>query len=152
MTSTLGDRSHVWGSNIVGRLQLEENSRLGDFALIGTGDPLRDPFHVYAHRFSVFVPAANYRSQSNRQMMRFFIDSEKPAHTSYTLCPVEARFRIGVQATVGFDTLIGAYPRLVLNYCATLGYDSVLSRSHEERGPSTLKVGERARVGLDTIL
>jgi phage tail-like protein len=154
--ATLGNRSQLWGNCIVSRLQLEENARIGDFALVGTGDPVRDPFHVYAHKFSVFVPAAalcrSALTGRAERMLRHFIEHEKPAHTDYVLCKVEARFRVGIQATIGFDTLVGAYPRLVLNYCAILGYDTLLSCAPEEQGPATLKVGERARVGVTAVV
>jgi hypothetical protein len=150
--SGLGDHAQLWGNSIVKRLQLAENSRIGDFALIGTGDPLRDPFHVYAHKFSVFVPAALNRSELTERMLRHLIDTDKPAHTKYMLHKVEARFRVGVQATIGFDTMVGAYPVLVLNHCATLGFDTLLSCAPEEKGPTTIKVGERARVGVTTAV
>jgi hypothetical protein len=150
--ATLGGDSQLWGNGIVSRLQLEEHSRIGDFALVGTGDPQRDPFHVYAHKFSVFVPACRYRSEIDERKIRGLIDSEKPAHTEYTLCSVEARFRVGMQSTVGFDTMVGAYPRLVLNRSATLGYDTLLGRAPEAEGPSTIKVGERSRVGVNAVV
>lgn len=124
--SALGERSQLWGNCIVNRLQLEENSRLGDFALVGTGDPVRDPFIVHAHKFSVFVPAARLRNEATERMLRHLIDTEKPAHTQFDLVKVEPRFRVGTQSTVGLDTQVGAYPLLVLNRCATLGYDTLL--------------------------
>ncbi|MGH7491692.1 MAG: phage tail protein [bacterium] len=148
--STLGSSSQLWGNCIIGRLQLNENSRIGDFALVGTGDPQRDPFHLYAHKFSVFVPAALFKSESVERIMRDLIASETPAHTEYVLCKVEARFRVGVQSTIGLDTLVGAYRRLALNQCATLGYDSLLGGAPEKKGPATIKVGERSRVGVTT--
>jgi phage tail-like protein len=150
--STLGNRSQLWGNCIISRLQLDENSAIGDFALVGTGDPVRDPFHVYAHKFSVFVPAFYCRSDLTERTMRHLIESEKPAHAQYSLCKVEGRFRVGMQATIGFDTLVGAYPRLMLNYCATLGYDTLLGRAPEEKGPPIVKVDERCRVGVNAVV
>lgn len=150
--SSLGEFSQLWGNSIVSRLQLEENSRIGNFTLVSTGDPLRDPFHVYAHKFSVFIPAALCRSELTERLLRRLIDLEKPSHTSYELCKVEPHLRIGIQSTVGLDTLVGDYPHLVLNYCSTLGYDTVLSAAPEERESETLKVGERSRVGVNTVV
>jgi hypothetical protein len=100
----------------------------------------------------VFVPAALLRTELTERLLRHLIETDKPAHAQYTLCKVEARFRVGVQATVGFDTLVGAYPRLVLNHCATLGNDTLLNRAPEEWGPATIKVGERGRVGVTTAV
>lgn len=150
--STLGNRSQLWGNSIVKRLQLDENSTIGDFALVGTGDPVHDPFHVYAHKFSVFVPASSGRSERAERMLRLLIENEKPAHTEYALCKVEPRFRIGVQSTIGFDTLVGCYPRMVLNHCATLGHDALLSHASDEKRPAALKVGKGARIGVNAVV
>jgi phage tail-like protein len=147
--SSLGGRSQLWGNQIIDRLQLEENSRIGDFALVGTSDPEQDPFSLYAHRFSVFIPTAQSPPQIERQI-RAVIEDQKPGHTQYTLEKVESRFRVGVQSTVGMDTLVGAYPRLVLNYCSTLGYDTVLNSAPESQ-TAAMEVGRR-RVGVNTTV
>ena len=63
--------------------------------MVSTGDPQRDAFHEYAHRFRVFVPAAWVRSAEDERMVRRAVDAEKPAHTAYELCLVEPRFRVG---------------------------------------------------------
>ena len=140
--------SSVWGNCIVKRLQLDENSRIGDFLLVGTTDPERDPFHVDAHKFSVFVPASVAQSTTTQSMLRLLIDDEKPAHTQYDLLTVEAQFRVGVQSTIGFDTVVGAYPRLVLGSCSTLGFDTLLSCACENERlsvPLRLDPGIRLR-------
>ena len=147
--STLGGRSQLWGNQIINRLQLEENSRIGDFALVGTSDPEHDPFSLYAHRFSVFIPRALSPPLKERQI-RAVIEDQKPGHTQYTLEKVESRFRVGVQSTVGMDTLVGTYPRLVLNHCSTLGYDTILNSAPERQTPA-LEVG-RKRVGVNTTV
>lgn len=147
--SRLGERSTLWGNQIVRRLQLDENARIGEFALIGTNDPLRDPFHVYAHRFSVFVPAALCRSTLAENRIRAVIEAEKPGHTDYTLCKVEPHFRVGVQATVGLDTIVGRYPRAVLN-SSSLGYDAVLNPNSDAGEPPTLQIGIQSQIGANT--
>ena len=149
--SVLGAQSQLWDNQIVQRLQLEVNSRIGEFALISTQDPLRDPFHHYAHRFSVFIPAAFTRDETTQQLLQHLIDREKPSHTTYELCSVEARFRVGVQSTVGLDTLVGGYPRLVLNECSTLGYNTVLS-GQVENGVESIQVNRRNRIGVNTVV
>lgn len=150
--SLLGERSVLWGNQIVRRLQLEENARIGEFALVGTNDPLRDPFHVYAHRFSVFIPAALCRSTLAENRIRAVIEAEKPGHTDYTLCKVEPHFRVGVQSTVGLDTIVGRYPQVVLNADSGLGYDFVLSGDPEAGEPATLRVGTQSQVGVNTLV
>jgi phage tail-like protein len=54
----LGDQAVLWGNRIVNRSQLNEEARMDRSQLITTQDPYRDPFHVYAHKFTVFVPAS----------------------------------------------------------------------------------------------
>ncbi|MEH1867444.1 MAG: phage tail protein [Nostoc sp.] len=147
--SSLGGRSQLWGNHIINRLQLGENSRIGDFALVGTSDPEHDPFSLYAHRFSVFIPSTQSPPIIERQI-RAVIEDQKPGHTQYSLEKVESRFRVGVQSTVGMDTLVGTYPRLVLNYCSTLGYDTVLNSAPESQTPA-IAVGQK-RVGVNTIV
>ena len=150
--STLCDRSELWGNCIVSRLQLDEYSNIGDFALIGIGDPKRDPFFVFAHKFSVFVDRALVKSDAFERILRYLIESAKPAHAQYTIEKVEPRFRVGMQATIGLDTQIGAYPKLVLGQCSTLGYDTLLGSELEKRVPATIQVGERALVGSTSVV
>ena len=151
--------SPLWGPDVVGRLQLDTHAQEGSAALVSTGDPERDLFHEYAHRFKVFVPAAWVRTASDERMLRRAIDAAKPAHTQYDLCLVEPRFRVGLQSTVGIDTLVGAYPeaRLACSHedegapsrapRQRLGYDTVLARRPDDDAPVAPK-----RVGVDTIL
>jgi hypothetical protein len=152
MQSSLCDRTELWGNCIVNRLQLDEYSRIGDFSLIGTGDPLRDPFFVSAHNFSVFVDRVLIKSDAFERMLRYLIDSNKPAHTQYTLEKIEPRFRVGMQATVGLDTQVGAYPKMVLSHCSTLGYDTLLGCDAIGNVPSGMQIGERALVGASAVV
>ena len=63
----LGDQAVLWGKRIVNRSQLDDTARADRTQLLTAQDPLRDPFHVYAYKFSVFVPASfpriGYRPQ-----------------------------------------------------------------------------------------
>lgn len=149
---TLGRESQLWGSAIVPRLQLDAFSSIGDFSLIGTGDPLRDPFHLYAHSFKLYVDASRCRSENHERMLRYLVEREKPAHTSYELVKVEPRFRVGVQSTVGLDSAIGSYPKVVLNNCSTLGYDTLLGSAPEDKGSPAIQVGTHARVGVTAVV
>jgi hypothetical protein len=80
------------------------------------------------------------------------IETEKPAHTQYTLEKVEPRFRLGMQSTLGLDTQIGVYPRLVLSHCSTLGYDTLLGCDPLKHGPPIMQLGEQARVGVTAVV
>jgi phage tail-like protein len=158
----LGGGAPLWGPGIVGRLQLDVFAREGDVRLVSTGDPERDLFHEYAHRFRVFVPAAWIRTAVHERMLRRALDTEKPAHTGYDLCLVEPRFRVGLQSTVGLDTIVGAYPVAHLA-CPhdqetppsqaprhRLGYDMVLAGEPTQAPGVRLAPG--ARAGIDTTI
>ncbi|MCP4654020.1 MAG: hypothetical protein GY856_01240 [bacterium] len=100
----------LWSRCRVGRMQLGIFSREGAARLVSTGEPALDPFHVCAHRFRIFVPAAWVSTAGDERTLRRAVESEKPAHAHYDLCLVEPRLRVGLQATVGIDTVIGEIP------------------------------------------
>jgi phage tail-like protein len=137
-TARLGSGAPLWSPGIVGRLQLDVFAREGEVRLVSTGDPERDVFHQYAHRFRVFVPAAWVRTRDDERMVRRALDTERPAHTAYDLCLVEPRFRVGVQSTVGLDTILGPYPVARL-----------ACRHDTDTAPS---LPPRHRLGYDTVL
>jgi phage tail-like protein len=145
----LGDSSSLWGDAIVQRLQLDRYSRIGSFQLLDAGDPLHDPFHHYAHRFTVFVPK---RGGVRREVLQAIVDAAKPAHTQATAEVVDPRFRIGVQSLLGLDTVVGAYPGEVVTGTSRLGVDTVLGPSEDEAERPTLRVGVRARIGSTTLI
>jgi phage tail-like protein len=132
-----GPPAPLWSPDVVGRLQVGVYSRAGEARLVSTGDPQRDLFHEHAHRFGVFVPAAWVRSADDERMLRRAVEAEKPAHTKYELCLVEPRLRVGVQCTVGVDTVVGVVPVARL---ACPGEDV----------PESLP--PRGRIGFDTVL
>lgn len=150
--SILGCNSSVWGKGIVGRFQLGEHSRVSEFGLISTKDPLMDPFHHYAHRFSVIVPSSFCRGEKMERAIRTIVEIEKPAHTKYSICKVGPEFRVGVQSTIGVDSFVGLYPKAYLNMRSTLGVDCVLGESPEEKGPPRFRIGRRSRIGTDTLV
>lgn len=151
----LGEQARLWGANIVNRSQLsgpqtDGNARLGVSQLKTTQDPLHDPFHVYAHKFTLFLPAWIGRLAHYRQMIERLVAAEKPAHTQHQINYVEPRFRIGIQAMIGYDAVIGCYPQGITLDQTQLGKASVLSE--QDRGNSTLRVGHKARIGSTTQL
>lgn len=142
----LGERSHLWGNSLLDRWSLGD-THLGELPLEGTAPPV-DRLSFTAHRFTVFIPATQLSPPAQERQIRALIDSEKPGHTQYTLKSVEPRLRVGVQSRLGMDTLVGAYPRLVLNYCATLGSDTILSRASPD---TPLPVGTH-RTGINVVV
>jgi phage tail-like protein len=148
----LGEQSVLWGKRIVNRTQLNETAQVGATQLIGTPDPVRDPFHVYAHKFSVFVPASCARSDDRRASIERLISLGKPAHTAHQLELVHPRFRIGFQSAIGLDSVVGQYPEGFTLDRQRLGYDTVLGESANGKGPPSLQIGTRSRIGTTTIL
>jgi hypothetical protein len=146
----LGEQSVLWGRRIVNRTQLDETARVGGTQLIDTGDPVRDPFHVYAHKFSVFVPASCARNDARRTAIERLITLGKPAHTAHQLELVEPRFRIGFQSSIGLDSVVGRYPQGFKLPRHRLGYSTVLGS--EQQGPPSLQIGTQSRIGTTTIL
>jgi hypothetical protein len=143
----LGDATQLFGPEIVRRLQLDEFSEIGSFRLIDTDDPFRDPFHVYAHKFSLFLLACEEERLMARA--RRVADLAKPAHTEVDVTAVEPRLRVGSQSTVGLDTVIGAVPPPGRTGQARLGRgvgpDPRLGGGHAQ-------IGMRARIGVDAGL
>lgn len=148
----LGEQTALWSERVVGRLQLDEFSRIGEFQLLDTGDPLRDPFHAYAHRLTVFVPLRAEASETERRTVERIVEMAKPAHVLARVEFVRPRLRVGVQSFVGVDTVVGRYPAETVAGRARLGYDSMLGPSRDEAAPPTMRVGVRARVGTSTLI
>jgi hypothetical protein len=145
----LGDDAVLWGQKIVNRSQLtsegraERGAQVGATRLVTTPDPLRDPFHVYAHRFSVFVPAARVRGADQRRALERLIAGETPAHAQGSVEYVEPRFRIGGLSSIGLDAVVGRYPRGVELDATRLGPASVLEGGAAAAGP---RIGASARL------
>lgn len=146
----LGDATQLFGPEIVRRLQLDAFSEIGSFSLIDTDDPLRDPFHVYAHRFSLFLLAC----EEERLLARAQRVAElaKPAHTVVDVVAVAPRLRVGSQSTIGLDTVVGAVPPPGRTGDARLGQGLVVGPDPRLGGRQLAQIGTRARIGVDTGL
>jgi phage tail-like protein len=104
----LGVASQLWGEGILKRTRIGGGEPLGSTMLKLERDPLRDPFHAYAHRFSVFLPAARAPNPAMRARIEATIRREAPAHAEATVVWVEPNLRLGPQSTLGFDAVLGA--------------------------------------------
>jgi phage tail-like protein len=151
----LGADAQLWGKRIVGRSELSGsepppsgNAQIGGTRLNTVPDPLRDPFHVYAHRFTVFVPSRIRDNAVERRSLEQLLAREAPAHTEPAIRYVEPRFRVGVQATLGFDSVVARTPRGVTLDEARLRQGTVLTG---RRSAPHLQVGN-TRVGTTTRL
>lgn len=154
----LGDAAVLWGANIVDRLQLDVHAEIGDFQLLDAGDPLRDPFHTYAHTFTIFVPLG-HNGEREQQMVESIVEMAKPAHTAGTVTAVMPRMCIGSQSVVGVNTVIAAYPAGVSleggpgdGAGSRLGDGTLLSPSEDEAEPPRMRIGKQTRIGSDTLI
>ena len=142
----------LWSRDFYKRLQLTSYSQIGYFRLVSTPEPILEPFDWGAHRFTVFFPASPYSVAETKQKVQQVVEREKPAHTEAELCPVLPRLRVGVQATVGADAVVGGISHLVLNTLSTLNYDAILSCSLEENRLRAHGASLRPRTGTSTML
>jgi hypothetical protein len=142
----------LWSRAFYKRLQLNSFSQIGFFRLIGSPEPALEPLDWGAHRFTVFFPASPYSVKTTMEKVQQVVEREKPAHTQAELCPVLPRLRVGVQATVGADAVVGGISHLVLNSLSTLNYDSILSCSREENRLRAGGTSLHPRTGISTVL
>jgi hypothetical protein len=79
------------------------------------------------------------------------LKADVPAHAQVNLVPVEPRFRVGVQAMLGLDAVIGYRAATPTLDEMSLGKATVLGGADSDGGGRSLRVGTR-RVGMDTTL
>jgi phage tail-like protein len=152
----------LWGPGQIGRFQLGESSRLDQEKLTPGDSPELDVFVDHAHRFRVVAPAALVCDTATEDALCRAIAAEKPAHTAYELQLVGSRFRIGVQSTVGIDTILGGLPAARLEpeggepmrpraapIRNRLGYDTVLSAATPVDESVRLRPG--VRLGVEAL-
>jgi hypothetical protein len=123
-------------------------SELDSQRLIPAHAPELDVFTQHAHRFRVVLPAAWVPTVDAEQAIRRVIESEKPAHTSYELNLIQPGLRVGVQSTVGVDTILGGSPQVLgeaENGGLRLG-EAVLPNSGTSRAA---QLDGRTRFGMD---
>jgi len=150
--STLGNNSTVSGESPLSRLQLGSNSTIGGFQLIDYGDPKLDLFNKYAYQFLVVVPRWPGAGMADQQSLEQIIEIAKPAHTLATFQWAEPKLRVGLQALVGVDTVIGRYPVGVIEGQGKLGYDTVLGNPQSDAHGRGMRVGRNSTIGCSSVL
>jgi hypothetical protein len=148
----LGDQAVLWGKRIMNRSQLNDGARVDHTQLLTIQDPYRDPFHYYAHKFTVFVPARIEKSEGQRKALENLLQTQRPAHTVSHIEFVSPRFRIGVQSMIGLDSVVGRYPEGVTLNQSALGGASVLTAPPYKQGGPSIEIGKRSRIGTTTKL
>jgi len=140
----LDDAAVLWGDTITGRSQLDNTAQLGVTRLDTSLAAVTDPFNVDAYAFTVFVPGGLARSATAQAAVQRLLDGEKPAWSKAKLRFVLPRMRIGIQASIGFDSVVGCWPEGVMLDAARLGRATVLSAApNVDPGP---RLGQ-SRVG-----
>lgn len=138
--------AHAQGA-VVGTTATLDQSHL--IAEADYGAPL---FEDVAHHFCVQVYAADLPERGEVERVRAVLDREKPAHTTYHLCLITPRMRVGFQARLGIDTIIGGAPAdLVLGEARPLGIDTALPNEPDRRDGARA-MGQDARVGRRAAL
>ena len=145
------DGSSVLGSSTMLASAQPDGAVAGTTAILGEshlipaeefGGPL---FTELAHRFNVWIPRGYAARSGVLARVKAVIDREKPAHTDYHLCIVEPQMRVGFQARVGMDTVVGGPPASL-----RLGERSVLGEETALGGPAASRIGEGSRLGITT--
>ena len=72
------------------------------------GTPL---FEDVAHQFTVMVYQGQAGHPKKLAQIRSLIEQEKPAHTTYHLCIIIPRMRVGFQARLGIDAIVAGPPQ-----------------------------------------
>jgi phage tail-like protein len=145
----LGDAAVLWGETIMGRSQFDNSAQLGVTRLDTSRAAVTDPFNADAYAFTVFVPGGLARSAAAKAAVQRLLDSEKPAWTQAKLRFVLPRMRIGIQASIGFDSVVGCWPEGVLLDAVRLSHATVLSAGpNVDAGPrlGQSRVGAAARI------
>jgi phage tail-like protein len=133
----------LFGSEVLQRLRLGQ-APLGEGVLRELGSPETDPVTLHAHRFSVFVPRTLLPTEADLADFHRVVERERPAHAEGEVVLVEARLRIGAQASLGVDTVIGVYPEARLaatteetwdTPAARLDYDCLLAGDEPDARP-----------------
>jgi phage tail-like protein len=88
----------------IGRAIVGESGPLASYQI---GLPL---FSEDAFKFCVFVDAYRAQDEGTLQEIRRIVDREKPAHTDYRIELLAPDMRVGMQARVGIDTIVGGEP------------------------------------------
>jgi phage tail-like protein len=150
--TSLNSGVRLWSADFYKRLQLNSHSQIGNFQLVSDPAPDVEPLNWDAHQFTVLFLTSPYGSGDVEQQISQLVEREKPVHTQANICPLFPRFRIGVQSTIGTDSVVGGISYLILNRLAKLGYDSILGCSQEELQLRQIGIAPHPRLGLSSRL
>lgn len=67
-------------------------------------------FEDVAHQFTVQLYRGQVQTEADLARIQRVIEHEKPAYTTYQICLIEPKMRIGLQSTIGIDTIVAGPP------------------------------------------
>jgi hypothetical protein len=120
-------------------------------AIVGESGPLSAyqiglPLYAdTAYRFCVVVDGYRAHDNATRTEIARIVDRERPAHTDYRIEYIAPEIRVGLQARIGIDAIVGGDPPPLGLNPAELGFDTQLPPSDVAR------VGEATLDGLLTL-
>ena len=108
-TATLGATTQL-ASGEAGGAVLATTAVLGESHLIRDDERGAPLFEEYANRFCVHVYAAQLNDDETLNRLNELVRGEQPAESDAHVCVIGARARVGTQATVGVDAIVGRGP------------------------------------------
>ena len=145
--TALDGTAKLWGPDIVRRLQLDEYSEIGRFALVDGSDPLTDPIAAFAHRATLYVPVGEDFGERDRAALDDVVAAAAPAHVAVDVRLMRPRFVIGCDLLLGVNTVLGHDTRVARADAAVLGEDVRLAGP-----PAAFTLTPGLRLGADTTL
>ncbi|MEO1058357.1 MAG: phage tail protein, partial [Actinomycetota bacterium] len=118
------------------------------------GDDFLDPsddaatsFTSHAHRFTVLIPRP--LTAEEELAVRHILDTERPAHTAYELCTVDAGMRIGRGLHLGLSSVVGptgSFAPTVTDR-TRVGLDALVGGRASGIAVEASRLGQTARIG-----
>lgn len=110
---------------------LASTATFGQSSLLDPADVGAPLFTDIVHRFSVQVYASDVTGPATLDTISRIVDREKPAHTVSHVCVIGPTMRVGSQARIGIDSIVGGLAAPMRLGTGGLGVDSILANREE---------------------
>lgn len=104
-------------------------------------------FDDEAHRITVLIPAGQAMDSETRRRIRAVVEAEKPAHVLCDICFIEPRLRIGMQSSIGIDSIVAGEGESLRLAESHWNQDAHLGGAAHGAGN-----GQAARIGSSLVL